>query len=240
MNVTFCVPAVQCAYSVRVDAVVTLSPSVTCVPPFAAVHHPENFHPACVTAGKLPYVPPTVYVCVCVSGVPPFPLNVTVCVPAVQCAYSVRDATAGTVLSAVTSTPPLSNVHHPAKSNPSFEGVGRLPYGRPIVYDKTFVSGVPPFPLNVTFCTEGGSSVQCAYSVLDNADDTLSPSTTCVPPFASVHHPSNTWPSHSTSANIPYLPPMVYCFFWVSGVPPFPSNVTVWLVVSPVSGGRSG
>ena len=66
------------------------------------------------------------YVFVLVEQLPPFASNVTVCVPAVHCAYNVRVDEVVTVLLAVTFVPPLLDVYQPANVYPVRVAVGRF------------------------------------------------------------------------------------------------------------------
>jgi hypothetical protein len=80
--------AVQCAYSLWFDAVVTFVEDVIFVPPVAAVYHPLNVYPAFVGVGSMPYALPYVTSMLVTSILPPFGLKLTVYVRGVQCAYS--------------------------------------------------------------------------------------------------------------------------------------------------------
>ena len=139
-----------------------------------------------------------VFVVFCVDGVPPLPLKVATCL-SVQCAYSVRVATAVTVSPAETAVPPLAFVYQPSSACPDRVAAGRVPYDAPIVLARCDSGVLPPFASKTTVCT----FVQCAKSVRGVHSGTMSVASTCVPPTRWVNHPTKACPANVAVGSLP-------------------------------------
>ena len=164
-----------------------------------------------------------------VPPLPPRASSATAYVSALQCAQSVRSASSGTTLSAVTGSPPAAAVNHPSKACPTLSADGSSPYAPPIAYVRAAVPQVPPFASNATAC----SAVQWAWSVRTKSSVTIPEASTRSPPSAAVHQPRCACPAQVGAGNAPYVPPITRAIISTGVVPPLASKDTHWLVGFP-------
>jgi hypothetical protein len=221
--------AVHLAYTVIFA--VTVVAAVNCVPPpFMAVYQPPKVYP--LLAGSLgileePIEAPLLTVFVCVAGVPPSALKVTVyweAETAVHLAYTIIfPVTAVVAINCV--PPPFCPVYQPPKVYPLLPGsLGILdaPIELPLFTTFVCMAGVPPSALKITVYWEAETAVHLAYTIIFPVTAVVA--INCVPPpFCPVYQPPKMYPLLAGSEGIldaPIESPLFTVFICAVGIPP--------------------